>query len=171
MITPEGIDKKERKEDISYFIQQDRIWPPTSHVYLPNNPFMKALHEVLERLPEDVFDEVLDKVYFVVDFEGLLGINAPIVVTCPPKSEPYNIKVSNIIIFNQALKLSHESLVGLLAHEIAHSFSEGLGYSGDEKFADHAAKEWGFATEIGAIRREISANGKVVDRELKKKGR
>jgi hypothetical protein len=150
--------RTERQEDISYYISKNMIWPPTIHVLSHEHPFMKALYEVLERLPEDVFAEVVANVYFVVEFEGLnlLATNAPIILTCPPTPHSYNLKVSNIIIFNRALELSHPSLVGLIAHEIAHSIHPGPEYHEDEKLADDTAREWGFAAELEALADEKS---------------
>lgn len=62
-----SISSMSREEDISYdFIGNDRIWPP----YIPanpNHPFMKALIEVLKRLPEDDYAQVAAQVTFVVE--------------------------------------------------------------------------------------------------------
>ena len=56
-----------RQEDISYdFLEGDKIWPP---FIAPNrnHPFVKALVEVLERLPDDAYDKVAHQTSFVVE--------------------------------------------------------------------------------------------------------
>ena len=52
-----------------------------------------------------------------------------------------------IIIFHPTLSFSQEAQVGILAHEIAHSFNSEANYDDDEAAADDLVSKWGFANE------------------------
>jgi hypothetical protein len=140
-----------RQEDISYdFLGNDRIWPPfiASNT---NHPFIKALVEVLERLPEDAYDKVAEQTSFVVKDPRFLATNAPFDQYYPPPKSELRVRFNTIVIFHAALECSHKALVGLIAHEIARGFVTQSDYRTDEKETDLQAIRWGFAEELEAL--------------------
>lgn len=111
-----------RQEDIDYnILTGDRIWPPFVG-YDHNHPFVKALVEVLTRLPDEDYDAVEEFVYFVVETREILAINVPLKMGYPSVESNSTIRFETIVIFHSALKFPHKALIGLIAHEVAHSF-------------------------------------------------
>ena len=143
-----------RQEDISYeFLENDRIWPP----FIASNrnyPFIKAFVEVLERLPEDDYDKVANQTSFVVEDSQVLATNVPFDRCYPQGQIELRVRFDVIVIFHAALDNSHKALVGLIAHELAHSFVSPSDYRTDENEADLQALRWGFAEELKALRVE-----------------
>ncbi|MCL4558121.1 MAG: hypothetical protein M1491_05755 [Deltaproteobacteria bacterium] len=138
-----------RTDAIAYYLEAERIYPPG----IPfDHPFIKALKEVLERLPDDIYYIVEDKIWFTVeDIETMYGINVPFKQTCLPSEERIEIDIVNIIIFSECLRLEHKAIVGVISHEIAHTI---VGYPKDplsvERLTDELAIKWGFKAEIDA---------------------
>lgn len=88
-----------RQEDIAYsFLKNDRIWPRSC---APTN-FVKALVEVLERLPEDAYDEVENFVSFVVELPPFTAINVPFNRAYPPSPSVREIRFDTIVVFHAA---------------------------------------------------------------------
>jgi hypothetical protein len=140
-----------RQEDIIYdFLGSDRIWPPFIASNL-NHPFIKALVEVLERLPADAYDEVSGRILFVVEDPQILATNVPFERLYPPFKRVLRVRFDTIVIFHAALDFSHKALVGLIAHELAHSFVTQSDYKADEKETDLQTVRWGFAEELEAL--------------------
>lgn len=137
-----------RQEDIAYdFLESDRIWP----VFIPSNrnhPFVKSLVEVLERLPDDAYKKLASQTSFVVEDPSVLATNVPFERAYPPIRHGLRVRFDTIVIFHPALDFSHKALVGLIAHEIAHSFVTGQDYKADEQEADSQVLRWGFAEEL-----------------------
>ena len=143
-----------RQEDISYdFLEGDKIWPP---FIAPNrnHPFVKALVEVLERLPDDAHDKVAHQTSFVVEDHQVLATNVPFDRCYPPIQSELRVRFDIIVIFHAALDNSHKALVGLIAHELAHSFVTQSNYRTDETETDLQAIRWGFAEELEALKVE-----------------
>ncbi|MFC1762228.1 hypothetical protein ACFL6U_09110 [Planctomycetota bacterium] len=115
------MDEDIRKDDIAYdFLENDRIWP----LFIVSNhqhPFIQALVEVLMRLPDKVYDVVSRKVSFVVEDDQDLAVNVSFSRSYPPTSKKLTVSFDTIVIFHQPLTWPHTALVGLLAHELAHS--------------------------------------------------
>ncbi len=143
-----------RQEDIAYdFLENDRIWPPVI-ASQPRHPFVKALVDVLSKLPEEVYGEVSDRVSFAVEDARLAAVNIPFRRLYPRPAAPLTVAFDTIVVFHAALNYSRTALAGLLAHEIAHSFADGCGYSEDEEKADNLVRQWGLGTELAALRAE-----------------
>lgn len=137
-----------RREDIECsFVGNDRIWPPHIGADL-NHPFMKALLEVLDRLPDEAYNITEDQVSFVVEDLQILACNAPFERDYPPNSSSIKVRYDTIVIFHKVLSFSHSAIVGLLAHEIAHSFVSGNEYKTDEMIVDKQIRNWGFDREL-----------------------
>lgn len=145
-----------RIEDIEYYLESDRIWPPT--VWADRcHPFIIALREILERLPGDVFEE-LDNLQFIVESKDMLGVSVPFERRIPiitDRLKEIEFKLDTIVIFEKSFQYSSKALVGLLVHEIAHCFGEGRGnHQEEEKRADEIAISWGFGNEIQQLELE-----------------
>ena len=56
-----------------------------------------------------------------------------------------------MIIFSTAFELSDIALVGLIAHEIAHSIEERRDHSDNEVAADERVRAWGFEKELAEM--------------------
>jgi len=137
-----------RQEDIfNDFLESDRVWPPS----LVPDAFIKALVEVLICLPDDDYDTVSEKVSFVVEDPRISAVNVPFNRTYPSLPNGITLEFHTIVIFHQALTYPHTALVGLLAHELAHSFGSGQDYKADEDAANTLVVRWGFGEEIEAL--------------------
>ena len=91
---------------------------------LASDSFKKALTHALMRIPEDVYYDISETVSFVVEDPSLMiAVNVPFNRTYPACTDDIEVKFDTIIIFHQALNFSHNALVRLLAHEIAHTAS------------------------------------------------
>lgn len=136
-----------RQDSINFIMETDKIWPPdvTSSNDLKVKRFLKRLRATLERLPQDIFDVVEQTVSFIID-TGALAINVPV-----PASDRGQ---TNIIIYERSLSFSEAALVGLCAHEIAHSIIEYPDHRINEELADRKVMEWGFSEELEALERE-----------------
>jgi len=56
-----------------------------------------------------------------------------------------------IVFFRKCLDFAQEAMIGLIAHEIAHSFVRGRDNPEDETFADDKARQWGFGEELNCL--------------------
>ena len=135
---------------VADFLENDKVWPPGC---APKS-FNKALVEVLSRLPEEDYDEISSTIMFVVEPDGFLATNAPFGRFCPPSADGCDLRFDTIVIFHPCFDYSHSALVGLLAHEIAHSFVRGQDYEADENAADQQVCKWGFEEELKALAAE-----------------
>jgi hypothetical protein len=144
-----------RQDAIAYdFLEADRIWPPGIIASKRSQPFVRALVEVLTRLPDDAYYAVEEFVSFVVEDPRIAAVNVPFTRSCSLESS-LTIRFDTIVIFHRALDLSHKALVGLVAHELAHSFVSHPDYKSDEQGADSQALYWGFDEELEALRVEM----------------
>ncbi|MFC1554905.1 hypothetical protein ACFL7D_09740 [candidate division KSB1 bacterium] len=140
-----------RMEDIIYdFLESDRIWPPG----IVSTKFEKALIEVLKRLTDDVYDIVSERVLFVIEDPRIAAVNVPFKRIFPNCTNKIELRFDTIVVFHQALAYSNTALVGLLAHELAHSFVRGRDYKTDEEETDKMVISWGFAKEHKALMSE-----------------
>jgi hypothetical protein len=133
-------------------LESDRIWPPIG--YDRDHPFVKALVEVLTRLSDDAYYAVEDFVCFVVEDDKLAAINVPFKRHYPATQSDLIVRVDTIVIFHPALKYSNKALVGLIAHELAHSIIDYPDYQSDEQGADSLARRWGFDEELDILKME-----------------
>jgi hypothetical protein len=140
-----------RYGDIQYMLGRDRIWPPRVSAW--SHKFRAALREVLSRLPQKMFDKVENEVGFVLEEPStkMLAVNAYHPPLVDPTAESGTF---TIVIFRSCMDLAQEALIGLIAHEIAHSFVCGKNYREDEKLVDDKAREWGFGPELECLERE-----------------
>ena len=155
-----------REEDIAYdFLENDRIWPPL-FASDRGHPFAQALVEVLTRLPDEAYDVVAKKVSFVVEDYQVTAVNVPFNRAYPPNREVFRVSFDTIVIFHPALAYSHAALVGLLAHELAHSLVSKPDYKTDEEATDALVLRWGFGRERKALTAEqqIVSTGYVVQK-------
>lgn len=146
-----------RQEKISYsFLESDRIWPPVLALKF-SGPFIEALIEVLKRLPDDAYDVVEDYVCFVVEDPQCLAINVPFRRDfSSSKNQKIKCRLDTIVLFERAFQYSHNALVGLIAHELAHSLqSQQEEYVADELATDELAIRWGFDKELQLLRSEM----------------
>lgn len=142
------------EEEISCdFLENDRIWPPLI-AFKPEHPFVKALLEVLTRLPVEAYYVVSKKVSFVVEDARITALNVPFNRSYPSNPNGLTVSFDTIVVFHQALAFPHAALVGLLAHELAHSFQSEPDYKTDEATTDALVLRWGFDRELEALRVE-----------------
>jgi len=137
-------------DESDYFLQGDRIWPPNWIAYESGQRFGKALREVFRRLEDDDFDKATN-LWFVLDNCSALALNVPQDIALPATSSPFTYSCATIYVTNRAWQLNDRALVGLLAHEIAHSFVELQSHSENEEAADALVRKWGFGAELDAL--------------------
>jgi len=139
---------RSRWEDIMCFIESDRLWPPVATVH---HKFDPAFREVLARLPQRAFDSVLFRISFIVEDPsiGMLAVNVPAPVCADSRHG-----IDTIVFYHTSWKLSQGALVGLVAHEIAHSFVRGKDYRDDERRVTAKVCSWGFGKELAVLRAE-----------------
>lgn len=142
-----------RQEDVELFLSSGHIWPPTVEAK-PSHPFIKALKEVLLRLPDEVFDVIEYTLQFIVQDDDSLAMNVPFEKVYPGDCTNPKFRLDTIVVYERSFKLSHEALVGLLAHEIAHSVVERPDHFENEKATDEMVVSWGFEKELGELRKE-----------------
>jgi hypothetical protein len=53
-----------------------------------------------------------------------------------------------VVLFECCFRFSSSARVGLIAHELAHSFVNGADYKADEAAADGLVVKWGFSAEL-----------------------
>lgn len=136
-----------REEDIMYMLETDRIWPPAVGSKTRRR-FERALTETLKRLPDKVFDCVYDDTCYVIHDVCALAMNVPLKITIPASKKGASIQRNQIVFFPEAFRLSDKALIGLIAHEIAHSLVEKDNHIENEKAADSLASKWGFSEEL-----------------------
>jgi hypothetical protein len=142
--------------DISYsFLKSDRIWPPGFGADL-GHPYIKALVEVLERLSDDIYDEVDLRLLFVFELPPIVAINCPFARPYPPMKNCFTVRLDTVIIFHSAINLSNKALIGLFAHEIAHTFVEEREHYQNEEATNKLAYSWGFQEELDLLEKELS---------------
>ena len=131
---------------IECIVESDRIWP-----VIPSparQKFKAALREVLSRLPQEVFYQVESEIGFVLEDPtlDLLAVSVP-----APRSADGKLGIDTIVFFRTCLKFAPEAMIGLFAHEIAHSFVGGRDDPENEALADVKAREWGFGEELNCL--------------------
>jgi hypothetical protein len=139
---------KGRYGEIKCMVESDRIWPP-----VPSSParrkFNEAFREVLSRLPEEVFDQVQSEIGFVLEDPTVefFATNVP----APPSGDVGGkLGIDTIVFFHTCLNFAREAMIGLIAHEIAHSFVRGRDNREDEALVNDKAREWGFGDELNS---------------------
>lgn len=142
-------DEKIRSDNIRCFFETDRIWPPTWQFTDCGKRFAKALSDVFWRLDEDSYYGAED-LWFVLD-TGYLAISVPRDIICQETETPYKQSYDCVFISSRAWQLSDKALVGLLAHEIAHSFETRGEHTENEQAADALVRKWGFGAELDAL--------------------
>lgn len=130
--------------NIENYVQSDMIWPPISRT---SEKLIPSLREVLSRLPEEDFIFVEGRVRFILEDESVIALNVH-----PPSPDAKGL--FDIILFHHVWEFSPKALIGLIAHELAHTFVSGPNYQADEAEADEKAISWGFAEEIDCYRSE-----------------
>lgn len=142
-----------RQEEVDYFLSSGHVWPPTVEA-APNHPFMKALRDVLLRLPEEVFCEIEDCVQFIVEAHEVLAFSVPFQKIYPGNCTNPKFRLDTVVIYQRCFRFSHEVLVAVLAHEIAHSVVEMSNHSENEAAADKLVVSWGFGKELAKFHEE-----------------
>lgn len=150
-----------RFEDIQNYLENDdnfRPGTPSTHI-----KFDPVLREVLARLPQHVFDLVESNIIFVIEDPELeiLALNVTASNKLPSNGGkdtlPREQAKDTIVVFRTTWPLSPQALIGLIAHEIAHSFVRGKNYPEDECLANKKARAWGFENELDQLKKEKKA--------------
>ena len=136
-----------REDNVNSYLSVDHIWPPTVQAN-PSHPIVKAIKEVLLRLPEDEFYEVESYVQVIIEDQESLAFNVSF-------NRPIE-RLDTIVIYERSFKMSHKALVGLLAHELAHTFVDEKEHFKNEAAVNELARSWGFTEEIKILDREIT---------------
>lgn len=132
-----------RYGNIMNYLGNDRIWLPIPQAQAKIIP---CLCEVLARLPDDDFYTVDDKVFIIVQEDDVLAWNVPL-------NRASSNEICTVIFFKSCTKLSATALIGLIAHELAHTFVDraGADYKSDEDATNAKAQSWGFAFELDCL--------------------
>ena len=142
------------------FVESEKIWPPGCYA---RGLFIPPLREVLMRLPEQVFEFFEEHISFVLDCPKVKAwaMNVPNLMYngigyTDDRSEAASTPSTpaSIVFMRSAWELPHAAMVGLIAHELAHSFVNGSDYSEDEALANEMARSWGFAEKLLALENE-----------------
>jgi hypothetical protein len=115
-------------------VESDSIWPPVQSP--ARKKFNAAFREVLSRLPEEVFDQVQSEIVFVLEDPTVeyFAANVP----APPSGDVGGkLGMDTIVVFHTCLNFAREAMIGLIAHEIAHSF-----VGGTDNCEDRVAPEY-----------------------------
>jgi len=142
-----------RQEEVDYFLSSGHVWPCTIEM-TRNHPFTKALKEVLLRLPKEVFYDVEPYVQFIVEAHEAFAFNVPFERVWQGNVKNPRLRLDTIVVYERSFRLSHEALVALLAHEIAHSVIKKKNHSENEDAADKAVISWGFGKELVKLQEE-----------------
>src|SRR4051812_9436340 len=125
-----------RRKDVDVaFLQTDRIWP-ASVASNRDHVFVRALIEVLTRLPNDAYDVVERSVGFCVAEPHIIAFNVPFERRYPSAPNGLTVRFETIVFFERTLSFPFEAFVGLIAHELAHSLQSFRDYETDEGEAD-----------------------------------
>jgi len=126
------------------YLSGGHIWPPTVEA-THHHPFMKALIEVLSRLPEKVFCQVEGHVQFIFDTPEYGAVNVLFEKTYLGTN--LRLRLDTIVVYHRSVSFGHEQLVNIIAHEIAHSVVQKEDHHDNEHAADEAIVSWGFEAE------------------------
>jgi hypothetical protein len=99
---------------------------------------------------------IADRVSFVVEDPRITAVNVPFNRSYLPCTRDNGVEVrfDTIVVFHKALTYPHAALVGLLAHELAHSVALEDDHLADEDAADNLVCQWGFSKELEALTSE-----------------
>ena len=131
---------KTRAESIDFFLRSEQIWPLSWKSGTNSGCFAGALREVLGRLSDDIYKTVIKQTLFILQLDHI-ALNI-----AHDKKDKHL-----IMVFDRVWEFNHTVVVGILVHEIAHSF----GSKTNEILADNLARKWGFSDEIDAMRKAI----------------
>ena len=145
-----------RQEEVDDFLSCGHIWPPTVEA-APNHPFIKALRAVLLRLPEEV---PVSFIQFIVEAHEALAFNVLFERVYQGNCTNPKFRLDTIVIYQRSFGLSHEALVALIAHEIAHSVVQKNKHRENEDAADELVISWGFSKELAELRKEKQCSTK-----------
>ncbi len=159
-LTEEELMFLRRYEDVDRIVT-DKVWPPPGLVLDPHPfavSFSAALREVLTRLPTQTLFKIGLQVNFIISARGIItALNVPVINKILPVNTDCGNKENHlirhtIVFFELADQMDPVSLIGLIAHEIAHSFVEKPDHTANEKAADELVRKWGFGTELDKLR-------------------
>lgn len=150
-----GEDKELEAYEVQMFLDEAVF---QNHMITPASARLKTLlSQVYKRLPEEVQEDVRARICFAFQDPVLNAINIPIQGFVTGKTGamvPY--RKDLIVVFSKSFALSDSSLMGLLAHEIAHSLIELSDNDQNEAAADAKVKEWGFVAELLSLQSEAT---------------
>lgn len=109
---------------------------------------------MLRRLPNDIYEEVSEVIWFVIEDSQIMAMNVPFRRVYPSSCSALEVRFDTIVIFHQALACPHNALIGLLAHELAHSIVSLREHKENEQAADDLVVQWGFSKELEASEAE-----------------
>jgi len=146
-LNEEELELMDRYEDIIRMVEGGRIWPPVASSW--RSKFDAALSEVLSRLPQETFNQVESEIGFILEDPSgaILAENVP----APLAPDAKKLGIDTVVFFRACLNFAPDALVGLIAHEIAHSFARGRNYQEDEAMVVARAREWGFGRELDCL--------------------
>jgi len=137
---------------IMSFVDSDRLWPPHAQT---KSKFVPFLCEVLSRLPDEDFTRLDDNILSIVLEDPATCRMLAVNVKAPsfPRLEKES-GGDTIIFYHDCWRFTGAALVGLIAHEFAHSLVCGQDYQSDEIAADAKAESWGFKSELARLEAE-----------------
>jgi hypothetical protein len=142
--------KIQRLEDIlNSYLESDRIYNRER----VSPKFIRALIDVLRRMPEGDYYEIPDNLIFIVETKHILAQNIKLNAYQEVKGVCIHESYYVVAIYCTALGYPHNALVGLIAHEIAHSFVDKPDDKSNEDATDALVARWGFQAELQALQK------------------
>lgn len=165
-------DKRYEEDDLNYRafkiskFMDTCIHPRANEI--DNDPVFLAILEVMKRLPEEDFYKACYAIDFVIQMDAFRAINVPVFSgeEMPVQPNPQSQKRRDLIVIFKNPELSHRELLGLVAHEIAHSFVKGRDDDDNEKVANDQVRKWGFGDELDAMIRKTPEGSKTITPRL-----
>ena len=118
--------------------------------------YLEPMQELLVRLPENAFDALTDQTNFYFEDPRINTLGVSVQNHRFRRSEVGKEEACfTVIIFKAAANLSSEAVIGLLAHEFAHSFVTVFDDSENERLTNEKLREWGFDPFYQTLLREI----------------
>src|SRR5258708_17112669 len=120
-----------------------------------NEPVLHAaLLDFMARVSDEVMEVINSKIWIVYLSSKFRALNVPIHEIIRPHKEALRFEKDVLVFSDHFGRLSPKAGIGLIAHEVAHSFVEKSDHFENEAAADDLVKSLGFAEELQALREE-----------------
>ena len=133
---------RSRYEDIQNYLMGEWALCGTGSV---RKRYELPMREFLVRLPEEAFHVLIDETNFYFEDPTLQAVGVNVRNRCIREpSSGKEFECFTIIIFKAAYYFDDEAIIGLIAHEFAHSFVDDPDHSENERLTNLKLAEWGY---------------------------